>query len=239
VSTSAPRLSGGITLSLVLHGALVAAFFLVRPTAPPPEAPVYRVQLIAAPAGERAVGVVQEVPPVKPPTPAATPPVPVTPPKPTPVTTKVPATKTKPTPKLATPVPPVAKTDPVKPTTPPPVAGGGATGGKGADVANVETPGIEFPYPAYTQGIVREIIRRFPTTQSTLVASVRFIIRRDGTVDPETIQLVTRSGNYTFDERAMGAVESAANAKAFGPLPPGFHEDILAVTFRFSPTLIR
>jgi hypothetical protein len=49
--------------------------------------------------------------------------------------------------------------------------------------------------------------------------------------------LVTRSGNYSFDTQAQGAVESAANAHAFGALPPGFHEDILPVTFRFSPQL--
>jgi hypothetical protein len=34
-------------------------------------------------------------------------------------------------------------------------------------------------------------------------------------------------------------VESAANAKAFGALPAGFNEDILPVTFRFSPRVIR
>ena len=35
----------------------------------------------------------------------------------------------------------------------------------------------------------------------------------------------------------LGAVEAAANAKSFGPLPSGFSEDILPVTFRFSPQL--
>ena len=40
--------------------------------------------------------------------------------------------------------------EPPKPETPPPTAAGGATGGKGTDVANVDTPGIEFPYPGYT-----------------------------------------------------------------------------------------
>jgi hypothetical protein len=50
---------------------------------------------------------------------------------------------------------------------------------------------------------------------------------------------VTRSGNYSFDQRAYGAVEAAANAKAFGALPPGFREDILPVRFRFTPSIMR
>jgi TonB family protein len=68
---------------------------------------------------------------------------------------------------------------------------------------------------------------------------VRFTIKRDGSVDPASIHLVTPSGNYTFDQRALGAVEAAANAKVFGPLPGGFREDILPVTFWFSPSVLR
>jgi len=48
---------------------------------------------------------------------------------------------------------------------------------------------------------------------------------------------VTSSGNYSFDQKALGAVEAAANAKRFGRLPDGFREDILPVTFRFTPSL--
>ena len=95
------------------------------------------------------------------------------------------------------------------------------TGGKGTDVANVDTPGIEFPYPGYLQNISREVLRQFQTQQTrlTLIADVRFMIKRDGTVDPESIRLVTSSGNYSFDQKALGAVEAAANAKRFGRLP--------------------
>ena len=55
-AVSAPRLSGGLTASLLLHAGLVAGFVLLRPPAPPPSPPLYQVQLIAAPRGERAVG---------------------------------------------------------------------------------------------------------------------------------------------------------------------------------------
>lgn len=236
-AASAPRLSGGIVASVLLHGALVVGFFALRPPPPPPTPPLYRVQLLAAPPGERAVGVVQERQPA-PVTPTPVPPATKAAP---PVQKTVPSkTRVKPpTPKVTTPTPPVKGAEQPKPTTPAPTAGGGPTGGKGADVANVDTPGIEFPYPGYTNNIVRQLILQFGQTSARFTAEVRFVIRRDGSVDPESIRMVTSSGNYPFDTRALGAVEAAANAKAFGPLPPGFREDILPVTFRFSPSLIR
>lgn len=236
-AVSAPRLSGGIVASVVLHGGLIVAFFALRPPPPPPTPPLYQVRLFAAPPGERAIGVVQPPQPV-PETPAPTPPATKAATRPTPV---APKTKAKPTPapKAATPVAPTKTVEQPKTTAPAPTAGGGPTGGKGADVANVQTPGIEFPYPYYTNNIVRRLILQFGQASVRYTAEVRFVIRRDGSVDPESIHLVTSSGNYSFDQRALGAVEAAANAKVFGPLPPGFREDILPVNFRFSPTLIR
>jgi TonB-like protein len=228
-----PRLGAGIVGSVLLHGGLVAAFFVLRPGAPPPGPPIYRVRLIAAPAGERAIGVVQPKPE---PVPAK--PAPVTPPKPTPkkspAPVKTPPKATKQAPTAATPSP-----TPTKTAEPAPVAGGGPTGGRGADVANVLTPGIEFPYPAYTDNIVRQLIKFFGQSTARFEAEVSFVIRRDGTVDPETIRFVTRSKNYSFDQRAYGAVEAAANANAFGPLPSGFREDILPVRFKFTPSIMR
>ena len=229
-----PRLGAGIVASVLLHGGLVAAFFVLRPGVPPPGPPIYRVRLIAAPAGERAIGVVQPKP-----EPVVEKSAPVTPPKPAPKKTPAPVKTTpKPTkqaPTTATPVPAPSK----KAAEPAPVAGGGPTGGRGADIANVVTPGIEFPYPAYSDNIVRQLIKFFGQSTARFTAEVSFVIRRDGSVDPETIRFVTRSGNYSFDQRAYGAVEAAANANAFGPLPPGFREDILPVRFRFTPSIMR
>ena len=229
-----PRLGAGIVASVLLHGGLVAAFFVLRPGVTPPGPPIYRVRLIAAPAGERAIGVVQPKP-----EPVVEKPAPVTPPKPTPKKAPAPVKtpkQTKQAPSAATPVPTPA---PPKTAEPAPTAGGGPTGGRGADIANVVTPGIEFPYPAYTDNIVRQLIKFFGQTNARFTAEVSFVIRRDGTVDPETIRFVTRSGNYSFDQRAYGAVEAAANANAFGTLPPGFREDILPVRFRFTPSIMR
>lgn len=227
-AATAPRLTGGALASVALHGGLIAAFLLMRGAPSTPQAPVFAVRLIAAPAGERSLGTVQPEPaptPVTKPAPA--------PPKPAPKT-PVPAAKAKTAPKQ-TPAVEAPKTEtPAKTQT---QAGGGPVGGKGNDVANIDTPGIEFPYPYYTERIVREIIRQFGETNMRYTAVIRFVIRRDGSVDPASIQFVERSNRYAFDNKAFGAIEAVANAKLFGPLPDGFREDILPVTFRFSPQL--
>ena len=231
-----PRLAGGIVVSVLLHGGLVAAFFLLRPPTPPPSPPLYQVHLLAAPPGPRAIGVVQDQP--QPPVEKVLPPTPakVTPTRPTPAPPKA---KLKPQPKVKAATPPaVPQKTQANPATPQPVAGGGETGGKGADVANVDTPGIEFPYPGYTNNIVRQLIIYLGRTAARDTAVVRFVIRRDGTVDPESIRPIAGS-SYSFTQRALAAVEAAANAKVFGPLPAGFREDILPVTFRFTPALFR
>jgi protein TonB len=234
VADAAPRLTGGVFASIALHGSFVAAFIFLRPTAPPPSPPLYRVHLIAAAPGPMATGVVQEQPSTPPP---ETRPAPT--PKSVPVKPKAapPKAKPKPTPKVATPVEQPKTVE--KPTTPPPTAGGGETGGSGSDVAPVNTAGIDFPYPGYLTGIANSVLRFFGRSRMAYSTEVRFVIRRDGSVDPASIKLVTSSGNYSFDQQALGAVEAAANAKAFGPLPPGYHDDILPVNYRFSPTLIR
>lgn len=232
-AAAAPRLTGGIFASVLLHGALIAAFVFLRSSTPLPPPQMIMVSMIAAPAGPSATGVVEAKPePVtEPPPPATTTPVK---PKPAP-----PKAKPKPAPKVATPEKTLKEPTPKPRAEPAPAAGGGATGGRGADVANIDTPGIQFDYPGYTDNIVRRLVLRFGPMSGTLEAEVRFVIRRDGSVDPSSIRLVTSSHNYSFDQRALSAVEAAANAKEFGPLPAGFSEDILPVTFRFSPRVIR
>lgn len=224
-----------IAASIALHVALIAAFLLLRPGPPPPSPPVYRVNLIAAPPGPRAIGEVRPQPTATPPRPTPTPPRPKAAPRemPTPRTKQIPTRA----PTQATPTPPTAK--PAETKTPPATAGGGETGGRGADVANVNTGGIDFPYPGYLENIVRQIALRFkPSARGALRAEVAFLIHRDGSVPPSSIRLVTRSGVYSFDLEAQGAVEAAANAHVFGPLPTGYRDDVLPVTFRFDPRLL-
>jgi protein TonB len=202
-----------------------------RKGTPEPLPPIYKVNIIAAPPGPRAIGVVQpeaeKTPPVVPPTIAPTPAAAESP---------VPSTKTKPVknPPKSTPVEKPAAT---KPATTAPKAGGGPVGGKGSDVATVQTEGIDFPFPGYLNNIVRQIALRFNPgdANSGLRAEVRFVIRRDGSVIG--IGFVTRSGNYAFDLEAQGAVEAAA--REFGPLPEGFRDDALPVVFSFDPRFLK
>jgi periplasmic protein TonB len=233
-------MGAGLIASVLLHGGLIAAFIVLRAATPPPAPPIYRVQLYGAPpTGTPAIGTVQPAPP---PAEARRLPPPAIPPRNAPRAMPAPKPKTplaKPTaqPKQTTPIPPVRTTEPPPSTAP---AAASREGGKGADVANVDTPGLEFPYQPYINNIERQILLRFTSPSNRpFTAEVRFIIRRDGSVDPESISLSKSSGSYAFNQAAIGAVDAASNAKAFGPLPTGFREDILPVTFRFNPSGIR
>jgi len=233
---STARLRGPIGVSVVMHASLIAAAIFARPAQPRALPPVYKVNLVAAPAGPRAIGEVSPAPaPTAPtPTPAAPPkraetnprdmPTPVKP-KPTPRKPAAPATPT-----------PEAKSSPKN--APVTKAGGGPTGGTGTDVANVKSEGVEFPFPAYLNNVVRQIALRFkPRNPGALRAEVFFIVRRDGSVGE--FRFLTKSGVYAFDLEAQGAIESAGSAKAFGGLPDGYVNDFLPVIFTFDPSLFR
>jgi len=227
------RLALPLTFSTLGHAAVVAALIFVRPAPPRQMPPMYRVSIVAAPPGPRAEGIV--VPPAPtppPPAPAPAPPPPraQTPPKAMPMPTKTQA-RTVP-PATPTPVPTT-----VPPKTPPRQAGGGPTGDKGTDVATVRTEGVDFPFPGYLENIVRQIAKNFGEHRNTNArAEVQFLIRRDGSVS--AISFITRSGDYSFDLDAQGAVESAGNSRAFGPLPNGFSDDVLPVIFSFDPAVV-
>jgi TonB family protein len=99
----------------------------------------------------------------------------------------------------------------------------------------VKTQGKEFPYPEYLRNQVTQIYRRWnrPAGSAALEAEVTFVILRDGTV--KEIKLLRTSRSYSFDEEAQGAIEAAAAAKAFGPLPAGYPADYLPISFLFTP----
>jgi outer membrane biosynthesis protein TonB len=246
---AAPRgftLRGAVVASVALHALFVALFFVVRGSPPVAMPPTYRVNLVAAPPGPRQIGEVQPTPT------AATPPAVETPtaPKPAPVARETPdasrmkalntKSAAKKTPKVATPNAAAARSaaKPAPKEAATPAAGGGPTGGRGADVANVTVDGISFPYPGYLENVVRQIALRFdPGGSRALTAVVSFGIRRDGSI--MGLRLTKRTGVYAFDTEAMGAVDAAASAHAFGPLPQGFSDDVLPVIFSFDPRLIR
>ena len=231
---SGARLGGPLGVSVVLHASVIAAAIFVRPGPPKALPPVYKVNLVAAPAGERAIGAVTEKPaPAPPPTPVTPPPRAETNPRDMPAPTKA-----KPTPKKTAPATPTPATKSAPKNTPLPRAGGGPTGGAGTDVANIKTEGVEFTDQAYLNNIVRQIAVRFkPRNPGALRAEVFFIVRRDGSLGE--FKFLTRSNVYAFDLEAQGAVESAGSSKAFGPLPPSYVNDFLPVIFSFDPSLIR
>ena len=224
-------LATGLLAAATLHALAVFALLStgeVKSTAP--QLLPMRTHMVAAPQGDVAVGVVQApAAPTETPAPRAADKIPDA--------TKTAPTATKQTPKIvpkqATVTPNAAKSVKNAPTA------GSEAGGKGTDLANVDLGGTDFPYPAYQRNIVNRIAENFRTTEKTRAAEVMFVIRRDGSVDPDQMQLVTRSGSYTFDNAALGAIEAAANKKLFGPLPADFKNDALTVIFRFDPAIIR
>lgn len=207
--------------TIVVH-TLVGGVFLANPRGPaldPP--PVYAVRLVAAPSieTERPRPEVVERPaqqqPAVPTEPSRTReavPVPEDPPQP--------EQEREPAPQSTPEVQPVDE-----PST-------------GSDAETLEIPGVDFPYPGYLRNIVAQVYRRWrqPSGNARLSAEVLFFIRRDGSV--ADIEFVERSGNLSFDLRAQGAVEAAGNAGAFGPLPEGFPDDVLPVSFFFDPTTL-
>ena len=219
----------------MLHVAFALAIIFLANSKPTVMPPVYKVNILAAPPGPtRAIGIVPPTPTApEPPTPKTVEPPPLTAPPPVvPTFTKKPV-PAQPKPERATPT----VTPPAKPAPKQPIAQGGPQGGTGTDVATVQLDqGIDFPYPAYLDNIVRQVALNFkPDDPNTgLRAVVFFLIRRDGTVTG--MQFRTRSGDYAFDLEARGAIEKAASA--FGPLPPEFHDDVLPVYFSFDPRLL-
>jgi len=106
----------------------------------------------------------------------------------------------------------------------------------GEETINVQTEGMRFVDPEYANNIVRQINRywRPPDTARPLRAEIIFVIDRSGAV--EDIHWLDRSGSTSFDLEARGAIEAAARAQAFGPLPDEYPFDKLQVSFFFDPS---
>ena len=224
------RLGLPVTLSAVVHVGIVA-FVLYAAKGARQAGEVYSVNLIAAPEGPRQAGIVSEAPPK------------VEPEAPLPKRAEMQPKETTPIKRTAPPRATTSRATQVPDAksarfdTPAPRAGGGETGGKGTDVANVSTAGKDFPYPQYLQNIINQIALRFDPRERMLSADVQFVIRKDGSVFGITV--VKGSGRYGFDTQAKGAIEAAAAAGAFGPLPDGFSDEALTIIFTFDPKIIR
>ncbi len=141
-----------------------------------------------------------------------------------------------------TPPPPTLQPDETEPaprTTPPEEPAPDVEPSTGSDPVTVSTSGIDFQHPEYLRNIVAQVHRRWrrPEGNVSLRAEVQFFIHRDGSIS--NFQFLTRSGSFGFDLEAQGAIEAAANANAFGPLPEGYPADVLPVSFFFDPSKVR
>ena len=208
--------------TVALHVTVVAALFLSGPFIRHSDVPVYSGNLVAAPRPEpearRAPEAVER--------PAE---------RPAPVRQQPPRRSSV----AQTPPPPVrtpAEREPAPRTTPDVELAPEEEPSTGSDVATVRTEGVAFQYPEYLNNIVAQVYRRWnrPRGNVSLSAEVLFFVHRDGSVS--NLQFVKPSGSYAFDLEAQGAIESAATASAFGPLPGGYPADVLAVRFFFDPT---
>lgn len=233
-------LRSGMVASMLVHAALVSLVFVSGRNAEAPRPPVYRVELVGQ-AGPRQAGV--ETPTAEP----------VTAARDVAGAERVKEEKVIPAPSKAKKVVPSPKATPStdrsrkagsksatsssSKATSAPKSGAGAVGSKGADVANVRTAGIEFPFPGYLNNIVRQIALNWSPrrTSAALVTELKFLIRRDGTV--VGIEVVKGSGDRLYDLDAMGAIEAVGSTRAFGALPSGWADDVLVVYFTFDYAL--
>jgi periplasmic protein TonB len=222
----------GMLGSAAVHG-LVALLAFGAATSRKVEPPVYAVELVAAPMPTNAKRLPREAIPRAAPEPETAPTATLpekTAEKAAPIKAKAEA---KPTSRSATRPPADASKERAPKTRSEARPLPGETPGTGSDVANIKIPGLDFPYPEYLRNIMNQVLRRWSPPGGTLRAEVAFLILKDGTV--RDIRFLTRSGNFSFDLDAQGAIESAGNQKAFGALPDGWDANVLPVTFVFEP----
>jgi protein TonB len=218
-----PGTTVGLAGTVLVHAAAAAfAFTQVKTIKAGP--PSYAVELVAAPAATPKQRLAREAvpkPPEEKPAPVKPPPKPKPAKAPAPPEPKAPPTEAKhePPPKTAAPVAPAP----------------GEAPSTGADVATIKTPGLQFPFPEYLRNIVTQVYRNWDreSARQNSFAEISFLILRDGSV--RDIHFVTRSGSFSFDLGAQGAIEAAGNSRSFGELPDGWDADVLPVSFYFKP----
>ena len=104
----------------------------------------------------------------------------------------------------------------------------------GEEAVTSISEGLRFIDPAYLANVKRQILRYFRPPDKALQAEVMFVIERSGEV--RDIKMIRRSGSAAFDLDARGAIEAAARADAFGPLPAAYPFDELPISFFFDPS---
>ncbi len=102
------------------------------------------------------------------------------------------------------------------------------------DGSNIATEGREFPFPEYLGNVIVQVKRYFRWSDDSHPRGViYFEITPDGGV--RNIRMARSSGNIRFDIAVQGAVETAGNRGAFGPLPDGYAGAFLPVQIEVEP----
>lgn len=224
----------GLTISLLLHVALLATIWLVSTLEP--KAPLFDefspVRLVPVAALGSTTAPVEQAPapqprqePVEEPEPEPEPVVEEPEAEPTPSADAIPD------PTHTEPAPPAAEERPVPRQQPAPSPQRrGAPGGSrlgtslaGSDAASFDS---DFTYSYYTDQLLAQIdaVWNRPVIGGDIEAVVQFVIRRDGSLGD--VRLGRSSGYNSFDLAAMRAIQAAA---PFPPLPAAFKGSSLGV----------
>ncbi len=218
----------GIAISLLLHGSIAAAIIYATMHATVPQAAsTLNIRFASIPATPVAPPVEAPAAPAPKklaiPEPVAEPPAPVvkSEPKTVPISAFGKSTKKG----SETPPKPV-------PVAPQIAAKPGVVGGIDIPIGSTGVTGIEgdFPYTIYIDRMKTLIGQRWLRPQSGIgvVATVSFVIDRDGTIRDAKNEIL--SGNGTFDRAALRAV---LEASPLPPLPFGYNGTYLGVHLTF------
>ena len=105
---------------------------------------------------------------------------------------------------------------------------------EGGDELDLVTEGREFPFPDYIENVIVQVRRYFRWDGGSRPKGVvYFEILPDGNV--RNIRMARPSGNFRFDIAVQGAVETAGNRGAFGPLPDAYAGGTLPVQIEVEP----
>ena len=117
---------------------------------------------------------------------------------------------------------------------PEPVAEPADSAARGGENLNIATEGREFPFPDYLANVIVQVNRYFRWNEDSQPKGIiYFEVLSDGGV--RNIRMVQSSGNLRFDYAVQGAVETAGNRGAFGPLPDAYAGPFLPVQLEIEP----
>ncbi len=105
----------------------------------------------------------------------------------------------------------------------------------GTDAVSLHQDGLTFPFPKYLENIENSILLRWQHEgfRPGLDVKIAFVISKDGTVDPKSVQVTKKSSVLMYDNAALAAIDLASSTGAFGKLPSGWNGPSLPIEFDF------